>query len=113
MYQGTRIFGNVTVLEGLHVTGKYKTRSMQHTAPGMRPGILTGLAIPLFLFRGKYFGTPHSPRFSQPAHTSELALSRRRARVSPFYGHHLTKYRNFPLHRSSAPSYLPIARAPV
>ena len=25
------MFGNVTALEGLHVTGKYKDKSMQHT----------------------------------------------------------------------------------
>ena len=25
------MFGNVTALEGLHVTGKYRDRSMQHT----------------------------------------------------------------------------------
>ena len=30
MYWGTLMFGNVTALEGLHVTGKYRDRSMQH-----------------------------------------------------------------------------------
>ena len=28
---GTPMFGNVTALEGLHVTGKYRDRSMHHT----------------------------------------------------------------------------------
>ena len=27
------MFGNVTALEGLHVTGKHRDRSMQHTRP--------------------------------------------------------------------------------
>ena len=34
------MFGNVTTLEGLHVTGKYRDRGTH--APGMRPGILSG-----------------------------------------------------------------------
>ena len=33
------MFGNVTGLEGLHVTGKYRDISMQHTCS--RHGILT------------------------------------------------------------------------
>ena len=32
MYWGTPMFGNVTALVELHVTGKY--RDMQHTCPG-------------------------------------------------------------------------------
>jgi len=32
------MFGTVTALEGLHVTGKCSTH-----APGMRPGIITGV----------------------------------------------------------------------
>ena len=43
------MFGSVTALQGSHVTGKYRDRSMQHAcfvlhasaAPGMRPGMLT------------------------------------------------------------------------
>ena len=31
MQWGTPMLGNVTTLEGLHVTGKYRDRSMQHT----------------------------------------------------------------------------------
>jgi len=31
MKRGTPMFGNVTALEGLHVTGQYMNRSMQHT----------------------------------------------------------------------------------
>ena len=31
MYLRTPIFGLVTALEGLHLTGKYRNRSMQHT----------------------------------------------------------------------------------
>ena len=31
MYLGTPMFGNVTALEGLHVTGKYRYICMQHT----------------------------------------------------------------------------------
>ena len=31
MYKGTPMFGNVTALVGLHVTGKYRDKSMQHT----------------------------------------------------------------------------------
>ena len=31
MQGGTPMFGNVTALEALHVTGKYRDRSMQHT----------------------------------------------------------------------------------
>ena len=34
------MFGNVTALGGLHVAGKCRDRSMQHTC-SMRPGILT------------------------------------------------------------------------
>ena len=40
MQWGTLTFGNVTALAGLHVTGKYRNRSMQHTC-SMRPWILT------------------------------------------------------------------------
>jgi len=35
------MFGNVTALVGLHVTGKYRTDACSKHAPGMRPGILT------------------------------------------------------------------------
>jgi len=31
MKWGTPMFGNVTALEGLHVTGKYRDASMMHT----------------------------------------------------------------------------------
>ena len=37
------MFGNVTALVGLHVTGKYRTEACIAHAPGMRPGILTGI----------------------------------------------------------------------
>ena len=41
------MFGNVTALEGLHVTREYRDKNMQHTCwrPGMRPGIPTVLPI--------------------------------------------------------------------
>jgi hypothetical protein len=31
MYWGTPIFGNVTALQGLHVTGKRRDKGMTHT----------------------------------------------------------------------------------
>ena len=35
------MFGNVTALEGLHVTGKYRDRSMLHTCPRHAAWILS------------------------------------------------------------------------
>ena len=46
---GTPMFGNLTALEGLHVTGKYRNRSMQHTC-SMRPWILSSEGVGRFWF---------------------------------------------------------------
>ena len=39
MYEGILMFGNVVSLEGLHVTGKYRDRSMQRTYARVSEGV--------------------------------------------------------------------------
>ena len=41
------MFGDVTALEGVHVTGKYMDNALCAHALGMRPGILTGVHLGL------------------------------------------------------------------
>ena len=52
------MFGNVTALEGSHVTGKYRNKSMQHTC-AFEPGEVGGDVLASLLVKKSWRGRLH------------------------------------------------------